>query len=374
MKITELHVDLLRVPPTIQLQDAIQSITTWEFVLVTLRTDTGVTARGWSYSLGMGGAAVRELIDVYLRPLLIGADPRNAERIWQRCAAELHAVGNAGVSSLAIAAVDIAVWDAVGKSLELPLYRLWGAYQESTPAYASGLNLHLQGDELAEQLTGYLDKGNTAVKVKIGRDDLEEDVERLATARATVGNKVAVFVDANQKWRAGEAIRRVSALERFAPAWIEEPVLAEDLRGNVHVRSALSTPVALGESLFTRMQFADYIHAGAVDIVQADVARVGGFTEWLKIAHLASSFNLQMAPHYMSELSVHLLCAIENAYILEDIEGGTLFELGLATEPVQIVDGRATPSGRPGHGVVFDESAIERHKAAEAFEVIPTRH
>jgi L-alanine-DL-glutamate epimerase-like enolase superfamily enzyme len=190
MTITDLRVDLFRVPSVIQLQDAIQRIDTWEFILVEITTETGIAGTGWTYTLGMGGSAIRELIDVYLRPLLIGADAERITSIWERNFAELHAIGAAGMTSLAISAIDIALWDAVGKRHSTPLYRLLGGSRESIPAYGSGLNLHLEGDALAEQLAGYLDRGYRAVKVKVGRDDLAEDLERIALARKTIGSSV----------------------------------------------------------------------------------------------------------------------------------------------------------------------------------------
>lgn len=373
MKITGVEVDLLRVPPTVQLQDAIQNITTWEWVLVTLTTDTGIRARGWTYTLGMGGAAIREMIAVYLTPLLIGEDPQNLERLWQRGTAELHAIGMGGATSLAVSAVDIALWDAVGQSAGQPLYRLLGGFRESIPVYASGLNLHLEGDGLAEQLAAYVAKGYRSVKVKVGRDDIAEDVERVRLAREAIGPHVELLLDANQKWAAGDAVRRIRQLERFDPAWIEEPVDADDLEGMRHIRSRAATPVAAGESLYSRFQFARYFAAGAIDVVQGDISRVGGFTEWLKIAHLASAHNLQMAPHYMTELSVHALCGVHNGRVLEDIEGGTLTELGLLAEPFVVTDGMASPPARAGHGVVFDEDALARYRVDGAFEVTPTR-
>lgn len=373
MTITDLRVDLLRVPSVIKLQDAIQRIDTWEFVLVEITTDTGVTGTGWTYTLGMGGSAIRELIDIYLRPLIIGADAERITGIWERCFAELHAIGAAGMTSLAISAIDIALWDAAGKHHDTPLYRLLGGTRESIPAYGSGLNLHLEGDALAGQLTGYIDRGYKAVKVKVGRDDLAEDIERIALARKTIGPSVRLFLDANQKWTGADAVRRTSALEQFDPSWMEEPVSADEPAGNALVRAKVSTPIALGETLYSRFQVAEYLRAGAVDILQPDIARVGGFTEWMRVAALASGHGVPMAPHYMSELSVHALCGIENGLILEDIEGGTLTELGLLVEPFEVTDGVAVPPQRPGHGVVFDKAALERFRVTGPFEVAPTR-
>lgn len=373
MKITEVEIDLLRVPPAITLQDSIQRISTYEWILVTVSTDEGHTGRGWTHSLGMGGAAISELVSVYLRPLLLGAEAENIERIWHRCWDELHAVGTTGITTLALSAVDIALWDVVGKKHNVPIYQLLGGYRDSIPAYASGLNLHLDGDALVEQVSSFVERGYRTIKVKVGRDDITEDIERLAVVREAIGSNVNLLLDVNQKWTGADAARRVKLFERFNPSWIEEPVKAEDISGNARVRSSVSTPVALGESLYSRYQVADYIRAGAVDIVQADVTRVGGFTEWMKIAHLSSANNLPVAPHANSELSVQALCGVENGYILEDIEGGSLTDLGLLDEPFVVQGGMASPPPRPGHGIIFSEAAIDRYRVTDEFTVEPTR-
>jgi L-alanine-DL-glutamate epimerase-like enolase superfamily enzyme len=161
---------------------------------------------------------------------------------------------------------DIALWDAAGKRHDTPLYRLLGGTRDSIPAYGSGLNLHLDGDELTE-------------------------------ARKTIGPSVRLFLDANQKWTGADAVRRTRALEQFDPSWLEEPGSADDPAGNALVRAKVSTPIALGESLYSRFQVAEYLRAGAVDILQPDIALVGGFTEWMRVAALASGHGVPMAPH-----------------------------------------------------------------------------
>jgi L-alanine-DL-glutamate epimerase-like enolase superfamily enzyme len=154
---------------------------------------------------------------------------------------------------------------------------------------------------------------------------------------------------------------------------MEEPVSADDPAGNALVRAKASTPVALGETLYSRFQVAEYLRAGAVDILQPDIARIGEFTEWARVAAMASGYGVPLAPHYMSELSVHALCGIENGLILEDIEGGTLTELGLLAEPFQVTGGVAVPPRRPGHGVLFDPAALDRFRVTGPFDVKPTR-
>jgi L-alanine-DL-glutamate epimerase-like enolase superfamily enzyme len=163
-------------------------------------------------------------------------------------------------------------------------------------------------------------------------------------------------------------------LKAYDPFWLEEPILADDREGHAHVRKATGVSLAAGETLYTRYEFADYIRAGAVDVVQADIPRVGGFTEWMKIAKLAESFNLPVAPHFMMELSVHALCAVPNGLILEDLQGGSLTDLGVLAEPIQVVNGEMAPPARPGHGILFDANALARYEVrGKVADVVPTR-
>ncbi len=361
MRIEAIQTNLYRVPPSVRISDSIQSINTWEWIITTIHTDLGLAGTGWSYTLGMGGSALRAIIDDYLAPILVGMEIVNIERIWQKCWQELHANGPGGFTTLAIAPIDIALWDLLGKHAGQPLYKLLGGARESIPAYGSGINMHLEGEALAEQMRGFLAAGYRSVKMKVGRENPEEDVERVATVRKTIGNAVGLLLDANQKWSAGEAVQRVRMLERFHPNWIEEPILADDIPGHTHARAHLAVPIALGETLFTRYQFADYIRANAVDIVQADIPRVGGFTEWLKIAKLAEAHNLPVAPHFAVELSVHALCAVPNGLILEDLQGGSLTDLGLLAEPWRAMNGIGVPPQRPGHGFVWNQDALAKY-------------
>jgi L-alanine-DL-glutamate epimerase-like enolase superfamily enzyme len=210
--------------------------------------------------------------------------------------------------------------------------------------------------------------------MKVGRDDPQEDVERVAAVRRLIGPSLPLMLDANQKWTAAEAIRRVGLLKPFDPYWLEEPLLADDRAGHAHVRQATGVSMAVGETLYTRYEFADYIRAGAVDVIQADIPRVGGFTEWLKIAKLAESFNLPVAPHFMMELSVHALCGVPNGLILEDLQGGSLTDLGVLAEPIRVVNGEIAPPARPGHGIVFDPAALARYEVTgRVTGITPTR-
>jgi len=374
MRITGIETRLYRIPPAVQIEDSIQRISHWECIVSTVTTDAGFTGTGFAYTLGIGGTAVRELVDTYLTPFILGHDPMEVERIWTRCWWEVHALGSAGMTRFALAAIDIALWDILAKHAGVPLYRLLGGSRDRIAAYGSGINMHLDGEPLLDQMRGFLARGYRAVKMKVGRDDPEKDVQRVASVRRVIGPSVRLMLDANQKWTAAEAIRRVTLLRPFDPFWLEEPLLADDRAGHVHVRQATGVPIAVGETLYTRYEFADYMRAGAVDVVQADIPRVGGFTEWMKIARLAESFNLPVAPHFMMELSVHALCAVPNGLILEDLQGGSLTDLGLLAEPIRVENGEMVPPARPGHGIVFDPAALSRYEVTgKVTGITPTR-
>jgi L-alanine-DL-glutamate epimerase-like enolase superfamily enzyme len=374
MRITGIESRLYRIPPTVQIQDAIQRISHWEFIVTTVTTDAGIAGTGFAYTLGLGGTAVRELVGTYLAPLVVGHDPTDVERIWTRCWWELHALGSAGMTRFALATIDIALWDILAKRAGIPLYRLLGGCRDRISAYGSGINMHLDGEPLLDQMRGFLARGYRAVKMKVGRDDAQEDVERVAAVRRLIGPSMRLLLDANQKWTAAEAIRRVTLLRPFDPYWIEEPLLADDRAGHAHLRQATGAAIAVGETLYTRYEVADYIRAGAVDVVQTDIPRVGGFTEWLKIAKLADSFNLPVAPHFMMELSVHALCAVPNGLILEDLQGGSLTDLGVLAEPIRVENGEIAPPARPGHGIVFDPKALAAYEATgRVTGITPTR-
>ncbi len=374
MRITDIETRLYRVPPAVRIEDAIQHVSHWELIVCTVKTDAGVSGTGLAYTLGFGGTAVRELLETYLTPLVVGADPADVERIWARGWWELHALGSGGMTRFALAAVDIALWDILGKQAGVPLFRLLGGARERVPAYGSVINMHLDGEPLLAQMRDLVSQGYRGVKMKVGRENPAEDVERVSGARRVLGPGVPLMLDVNQKWTVGEAIRRAAQLRPFDPYWLEEPILADDRVGHARVREATGIPIAVGETLYTRYEFADYIRAGAVDIVQADITRVGGFTEWRKIARMAESFNLPAAPHFMMELSVHALCAVPNGLILEDLQGGSLTDLGILAEPIRVRNGEVAPPTRPGHGIVFDPDALRRYEVTgKVTDIVPTR-
>jgi L-alanine-DL-glutamate epimerase-like enolase superfamily enzyme len=361
MKIVDVKTSAHRLPPSVPWEDATNRVQGLEFVVVELTTDTGLVGTGFTYTVDIGGSSIAALVEDYLAPLVIGMDPLAYERIWQKLQRQARRLG-IGVNALAIAAIDVGVWDLVGKILGQPLWRLFGGAREEIPAYISEINLASGDtvDDLLHRIDDYAARGYRAVKFKIGRPDIEEDIERIVRVREKLGPGARLLVDLNQKWSRAEASAKAARLDGLGLGWIEEPMLFDDVAAHAALKKTIRTPIALGESLHSRAQFLDYLQADAVDFVQADVAFVGGLTEWLKIAHLAQIFGRPVAPHYMVELSLHMLCGVTNGFMLENVIGGTFGELGLLAEPFVVEGPVVRPPERPGHGVVFDRAALDR--------------
>jgi L-alanine-DL-glutamate epimerase-like enolase superfamily enzyme len=327
-----------------------------ELVTVEVETDAGVTGSGFTYTVGHGGAAILALLEHEIAPVLPGRDAREVEAIWHDLHARLHFVGSSGVTAVAIAAADIALWDALACEAGLPLHRYLGAHREELPAYASAVNLALTTDELVAQMAGYADEGFQALKLKLGRP-LREDVDRVRAVREAVGDDCELMVDANMAWDVAEAGRRLRALERFGLAWLEEPLPPHDVAGYAALQRGTSIPLAAGETLFTPHEFAPYFASGAIRIPQPDVVRLG-VTGWRRVAAASLDHGLPLAPHFVPEIHVHLACAVPNALVLEYLP---IFERLLET-PVALREGVARPGESPGHGMRFSAEKLEPYR------------
>ena len=374
MRITGVEASLHQVPLAKPWGDSTHQIAYNELVVCKLSTDTEHEGVGYAYTVGSGGAAAVTLLRAYMASTLLGEDPSYIERLWYRMWEETHDVGARGIGGLAISAVDVALWDLAGKAVGKPLHQLLGGARDSIVAYGSGVNLNLSQDELLGQVEGWLAQGYDAVKIKVGSEDPGEDFERVGAVRELIGPKRRLMLDANQAWTVSEAIARTRMLEPHRPYWMEEPLISDDVFGHVKVREGVSTAIAVGENIHSRFEMASYVRLEAVDIVQVDATRIGGITEWLKVAHMADAFNLKVAPHFMLELSGSLLCGVPNGLILEDVQGGSLTELNVLEEGMPVENGYWSPPSRAGHGIVFSEEALsETEVRGEKLEVAPTR-
>ena len=349
-----LHVDL---PPPVPRSDAIQSFVTQETPFVRIRMADGSEGMGYTYTIGTGGSSVVALLRDHLAPRLIGRDPAMVEQIWRDLLFATHATSVGAITSLALCAVDTALWDWRCRRDGQPLWRAAGGAQASVPVYTTeGGWLHLSPDELVRQSVEAQELGFLGAKVKVGKPRLAEDLARLGAVRQAVGDGFEIMVDANQCFTLGEALRRAPHYADLAIGWFEEPLPGDDLEGHRRLAAQATLPIAVGESLYSPGQFGDYVRAQACHIVQVDVARVGGITPWLKVAHLAECCNLAVAPHFLMELHVSLTTAVPNGAWLEYIPQLD----AVASSRVAIASGRATPPETPGLGIAWDWPEIER--------------
>jgi L-alanine-DL-glutamate epimerase-like enolase superfamily enzyme len=341
--------------------DAVQSFLKQETLFVEITTDDGLTGTGYSYTIGTGGRAVLAMLREHLVPQLIGLDARDVEAAWMRLFASTRATTVGAITSLALAAVDTALWDLRCLRAGEPLWRLAGGHRQRVPLYdTEGGWLHIEVDELVENALASRAAGWPGVKVKVGKPSLREDVRRLAALRDALGPDIEIMVDANQSMTLAEARRRAHAFEPFDLSWLEEPLPADDLTGHARLAAGTSIPVAVGESLYSVTQFREYLAAGAAGIVQVDVARIGGITPWLKVAHLAESFNVAVCPHFLMELHVSLAAAVSNGRFVEHIPQLR----AVTTREMTVLDGYAVAPDEPGLGIAWDRDAIENRRVA----------
>jgi L-alanine-DL-glutamate epimerase-like enolase superfamily enzyme len=353
-----LQVDLA---PKVVRTDAIQAFVAQETPLVRIRCDDGVEGTGYSYTIGTGGSSVVALLRDHLAPRLIGRDADAIEAIWKDLFFATHATAVGAITSLALAAVDTALWDLRAKRAGLPLWKTAGGARQRVPLYTTeGGWLQLPVDALVEQTLAAQAAGFRGAKIKVGKPHVSEDVARIGAVRAAVGDAFELMVDANQCFSVSEAIRRARAFEPFGLAWLEEPLPAEDLGGHAELAAHTAVPIAVGESLYHPAHFREYLERGACSIVQVDCARIGGVTPWLKVAHLAETFNVAVCPHFLMELHVSLTAAAPNAAWVEYIP-----QLDdVTTSRLVVDDGHAVAPDAPGLGIDWDFDAIAARAVA----------
>lgn len=348
--------------PKVKRTDAIQSFDSQQTPIVRITDADGVSGIGYSYTIGQGGEAIMSLLHKTMAPVLLGADANNIEKIWRELLFATHATSVGAITSLSLAAIDTALWDLKCRRADLPLFKMLGGAKESIPLYTTeGGWLHLTTEELVADAVAAKEQGFKGSKVKIGRPHLSEDQDRLIAIRESVGDAYEIMVDANQGFSLSEAIRRAKMLEKINIAWFEEPLPADDVSAHAYLASHSHVPIAVGESLYSISQFKDYLHAGAASIVQADVARIGGITPWMKVAHMAEAYNVSVCPHFLMELHVSLVCSVNNTPWLEYIpQLDDITASGMCVE-----DGFAIASQCAGLGIDWDMEKIQKLKVPE---------
>jgi len=324
---------------------------------VRITCDDGSQGTGYSYTIGTGGSSVTALLADHLAPRLIGRDPACIEAIWRDLLFATHATSVGAITSLALAAVDTALWDWRCRRDGQPLWKAAGGAKQRTPVYTTeGGWLHLDTDTIVRETLAAQAAGFQGAKVKVGLPRVADDVARLSAVRRAVGDAFEIMVDANQCFTLSEALRRAPAYADLGIAWFEEPLPADDITGHARLAAASAVPIAVGESLYSPTQFAAYVQAGACSIVQVDVARVGGITPWLKVAHLAECHNLAVAPHFLMELHASLTAAAPAAAWVEYIP-----QLDAVASSRLVIDkGHAVAPDTPGLGIEWLPDEIAR--------------
>ncbi len=357
MKIRSVEASHYRIPLPVVLSDSTHgTMTHFELVVAKVTDEEGVEGIGYTYTVGVGGSAIRALIADAMAPAAIGHDADAIEALWQHLWWHVHYVGRGGLAAHAISVVDIALWDLKARRLGVPLWRLLGGADPQVRAYAGGIDLLFPLEDLLAQTDANLEKGFRAIKMKVGRDDLSEDVARVGEMRKHLGDGFPLMADANMRWNVDTAIRAARRLREHELVWLEEPIIPDDIDGYGRVRAEGGVPIAAGENLHTLEEFRHLIAANGVSFPEPDVSNCGGITVWMKVAHLAEANGLPVTSHGVHDLHVHLLAAVPNASYLE--AHGFGLERFIA-DPMQIVDGFATAPERPGHGVTFDLAAME---------------
>lgn len=361
MNIVDVETEHFRIPLPTTLSDSTHGeMTDFGLVTVRLRDEAGDEGLGYTYTVrDIGAAAVRSVVARELAPLLRGADARAIDQLWQAMWWHLHFVGRGGIAAFAMAAVDIALWDLEARRQGRPLWRLLGGRDPCVRAYAGGIDLGLSVAELVAQTERFLSEGFRAIKIKVGRPRLGEDVERVRAVRSVVGEDFPLMVDANMRWSVAEAVRAARALADFGLIWLEEPTIPDDVEGHARVAREGGIAIASGENLHSVYEFRDLITRGGVAFPEPDAATLGGITPWLRVARLAEAHNLPVTSHGVHDVHVHLLAAVANASYLE-VHGFGLDRF--MAHRLELHDGEAIAPERPGHGVALDFDALRAHR------------
>ncbi|GAB5078339.1 L-talarate/galactarate dehydratase [Arthrobacter sp. AD-310] len=323
------------------------------FLFAEITTEQGHSGLGFSYSKRAGGPAqyahAKEVAEG-----IIGEDPNDIGKLYTKLLWAGASVGRSGVATQALAAIDIALYDLKAKRAGLPLAKLLGSYRDSVQTYnTSGGFLNATLDEVKARATQSIDDGIGGIKIKVGLPDTAEDLRRVAGIREHIGWDVPLMVDANQQWDRATALRMGRQFEEFNLIWIEEPLDAYDFEGHAHLAQVLDTPIATGEMLASVAEHKGLIAANGCDIIQPDAPRVGGITQFLRLAALADERGLGLAPHFAMEIHLHLAAAYPREPWVEHFDWlDPLFNERLETK-----DGRMIVPDRPGLGVTFSDQA-----------------
>jgi mandelate racemase len=355
-KVESLTVRAVRVPMRQPHRTASGVVAESPLVLTDLRTDSGIVGHSMVFTytptaLGPTAELIRNL-----DPLIKG-EPLAPAELEQKLARRFRLLGTQGLVGMALAGIDMALWDALARFHETTLVRLLGGVEKPVPAYGA---VGYDGAEGSAQVAGnWAQRGFKGVKAKIGYPSVKEDLAVIRAIRKAVGDEVAIMVDYNQSLTPPQAMERIRALEGEGLAWVEEPTLAHDYAGHTYIARESKTPIQCGENWWGTLDMQHAIDVGACDYMMPDVMKIGGVTGWLRAAALGHSSGIPLSSHLWSELSAQLLCLTPTAHWLEYSDWWN----PILAEPLQIKDGMADLAGATGTGVSWDEETVERLRA-----------
>ncbi len=356
MKIQEVRTEWLRLPLERPIADAAHVLQHVDLILVEILAGD---QHGFSYMLSFdyGPELLKGIIDLELKRHVVGLSAEDIGSVYQKNLSATEYIGNEGVAMWGIAAIDVALWDLLARRAGLPAAVLFGTCSRSVPVYGSGGWLSYSDSQLADEVSSYINRGFSGVKIKIGGNE-DRDVERVRAVRKLVGPNRKLMVDANQSLTIEQALRLAERLEDCQLDWFEEPFPKDDLESYVRLSSRTEIPLAAGEREFGIEPFRRLLAARAISVVQPDLLRVGGVTGWRLVAGLAESNLLRVAPHFYREYDLHLAAAQPNLIAIESFDW---LDPVLET-PFQVRDGFARVPETPGFGVTFKPEAIREYR------------
>lgn len=359
-KIKDIKVEYFKLPLDTVLVDAMHgNHDCFELIIATVQTSDGVTGVGYTYTGGIGGLAVFTMLENDLKPRLLGMELDDLEKMNEYMNKCIHYVARGGIASFAISALDIAFWDINLKKENKCLADYFGTRQEKVRTYYGGIDLMFTEKELLKNIEKQLENGHTAIKIKLGHENLEDDISRVRAVRSLLGKDALFMVDANMVWSVDTAIYMAKRLEEFDIFWFEEPTNPDDYLGYAKIAQATKIPIAMGENLHSKYEHNLALDVGRVKEIIPDCSNVCGITGFFDVSKMAAKRFLNVNSHGMQELHVNVLGAIKNAGLVE-FHSFPIWEY--EKEPMSVCDGFLIPKKNIGIGVDFDFEKINARK------------